>query len=388
MRVLLVHNFYQLHGGEDAVVRNEYCLLRSKGHEVELYQAHNDDIRSFGDKAAALFGVLYNLQAKRRLGQKLGEWRPDIVHVHNFFPLFSPSIFDACLDAGIPSVMTLHNFRILCPTALLYHDGAVCERSLQHSCWWTVPRRVYRNSFLGTLAVASMVEYHKRASTWKTKVNRFIALTEFGKAKFIEGGLPAERIVVKGNAVQPAGVGDALGGSRAGALFVGRLSDEKGIRVLLSAWSKMKEPLEIVGDGPLMSWVRANASDNIHVHGTASPETVRRKMLSSRFLVLPSTCYETFGMVVIEASACGLPSLVSDTPTLKEIVQSGVTGVHFRAGDALSLREAAKWLFQDERRLREMGLAAFEMYHQRFTMDSNYQKLITIYEGAIADQRG
>ena len=151
--------------------------------------------------------------------------------------------------------MTLHNFRILCPTALLYHDGVVCERSLQHSCWWTVPRRVYRNSFLGTLAVASMVDYHKRARTWKTKVNRFIALTEFAKAKFIEGGLPAGRIVVKGNAGQPAGVGDALAGSRVGVLFVGRLSEEKGIRVLLSAWTKMKEPLEIVGDGPLMSWV-------------------------------------------------------------------------------------------------------------------------------------
>ncbi|MBV8662394.1 MAG: glycosyltransferase family 4 protein, partial [Hyphomicrobiales bacterium] len=249
MRVLVVHNFYQNPGGEDSVVREELSLLQRSGVDVDLFSVSNDDITGPVRTLATAIEVVYNPWARRALGKKLAEFRPDVVHIHNFFPRLSPSILDACRGAGAPSVLTLHNYRIMCPSALLYPEEALRERSLQHPCWWTVPRRVYRNSFGGTLALSVMVEFHKRALTWSRKVDRFIALTNWAKQKFVVGGLPAEKIVVKPNfAARPPSF---AGLRRHGALFVGRLDQQKGVPTLLDAWKSVDYPLKIIGDGPL-----------------------------------------------------------------------------------------------------------------------------------------
>ena len=199
MRVLVVHNFYQDPGGEDSIVREELAMLEKNGVDVDLFAVHNNDIRGARGKIAAALQVVYSPHARHALSKKLAAYLPDVVHIHNFFPLLSPSILDACLAAGVPSVITLHNFRILSPAALLHPDELIEGRNLRDSCWWTVRKRVYRNSALGTLAVAAMIEFHKRAGTWRRKVGRFIALTDWAKQIFTEGGLPANRIVVKPN---------------------------------------------------------------------------------------------------------------------------------------------------------------------------------------------
>src|SRR4051794_9707758 len=201
MRVLMLHNFYQIPGGEDSIVRAELSMLQKNGVDVELFSTTNDLISGRLKQVTAALQVVYNPAARRTLARKLAAFRPDVVHVHNFFPLFSPSIFDACLDAGVPSVLTLHNFRILCPTAFLNNDVADRERSLRQACWWTVPKKVYRNSASATLALATMVEFHKRIGTWRRKIDRFIALSDCARRTFTKGGLPAERIVVKPNCV-------------------------------------------------------------------------------------------------------------------------------------------------------------------------------------------
>jgi glycosyltransferase involved in cell wall biosynthesis len=253
MRVLFVHNFYQIPGGEDTVVRAELAMLAREGITVELFSVHNDDIRGMLGGLRAALNVVYNPRARQALSETLKKFLPDVVHIHNFFPLLSPSIFDACLAAGVPSVMTLHNFRLLSPGALLHPSEAFVGRNFSDSCWWSVPRRVYRNSAAATAAVAAMIEFHKWAGTWTRKVSRFIALTEWAKQLFVEGGLPADRIVIKPNCIARPPAFDV--GRREGALFVGRLSEEKGVDILLRAWKHSKYPLKIIGDGPLSHFV-------------------------------------------------------------------------------------------------------------------------------------
>ncbi|HQT80546.1 MAG TPA: glycosyltransferase family 4 protein, partial [Rhodopila sp.] len=369
MRVLMVHNFYQIAGGEDSVVRAECAMLEQAGAEVMLFSVTNDVIKGRLRQAAAGLQVIYNPLARRALARKLAESAPDVVHIHNFFPLLSPAIFDACREAGIPSVLTLHNFRILCPTAFLGAEDANRERSLRQSCWWTVPKKVYRNSAAATLAVAAMVEYHKRAGTWSRKVDRFIALTNWARQTFIKGGLPAERISVKPNWVpQPP---RAARVERQGVLFVGRLDDQKGIPILLEAWAHLDYPLRIIGDGPLSDMVRQTGNPRICYLGRQPREVVQREMLSACLLVLPSMGYEMFPLTVLEAFAAGLPVICSALPSLRDIVEDGVTGLTFAPGLPGALVEKVRYVLSDPSRLDAMGSRARALYEARYTPEAN-----------------
>jgi glycosyltransferase involved in cell wall biosynthesis len=384
MRVLLVHNFYQIPGGEDSVVCEELSMLQKRGVDVELYSVSNDDIQGTWRRTTAALQVAYNPQARHALARKLAEFRPDVVHIHNFFPLLSPSILDACRDAGVPSVITLHNFRILCPSALLFPDPAVRERSLRHSCWWTVPRKVYRNSAVGTLAVATMVELHKRIGTWKRKVDCFIVLTDWAKRKFIEGGLPAERIVVKPNCVaRPPTFG---GVHRDGGLFVGRLDEQKGVDVLLRAWKDIDYPLKIIGDGPLAGLVQQNASERVVWLGRQPQEVVQREMQAAKFLVLPSNGYEMFPMTIVEAFSSRLPVICSDLPSLRALITPVATGLTFPPGDAAALAAQVRWAAANPSAFDEFGSRALATYEERYTREINFDRLIGIYRSLSRDR--
>ena len=381
MRVLLVHNFYRQPGGEDAVVRYQQAMLTDRGHAVSLFAVHNDDIRSVADHAAAFLFASYNPVAKWRLLRRIREFKPDVVHVHNFVPQLSPSVFDACRVAGVPSVLTLHNFRILCPTSFLYYDREVRERSLRHACWWTIPKRVYHHSFFGTLAVARMVETHKRRGTWNTKVDRLIALTEFAKRKFVEGGIDEDRIVVKGNATPAIPRPERSGVERRGALYVGRLSEEKGIRSLLSAWERTDYPLRLAGDGPLAPVVAQARRSNVEALGRLDAEQVQAEMHRAAFLVLPSIWYEMFPVTLIEAFGSGLPVLASRVGGIDEIVRDGVTGLLFNADEPADLAAKAAWAASHPDEMAAMGRAARAEYEKSYTPGSDYARLMHIYDG-------
>jgi glycosyltransferase involved in cell wall biosynthesis len=385
VRILLVHNYYQLRGGEDVVVEQELALLKAKGHTAELFSVHNDSIQGLAQKAITGALVVYNPWAKAALAEKLRDFRPDVVHVHNFFPKLSPSIFDACRAAGIPSVMTLHNFRILCPTSILFHHGEICERSLKHSAMWALPQRVYKSSLMATLPLVAMVDIHKWLGTWQRKVDVLIALTDFAKAKFVEGGLEADRIVVKGNAVaDPLNGVTPDTGTRHGALFVGRLSEEKGIASLLDAWKGVNYPLRIAGDGPLRHLVQAAQGESVIYLGPQSREQVYAEMRRAAFLVLPSVCYEMFPMTLVEAYANGLPVLANDLGGLKSLLDDGGTGVAFKPGDPADIRAKAHWAIEHVSKMADMGKAARAKYEAQYTADRNYANLMRIYERAIA----
>jgi glycosyltransferase involved in cell wall biosynthesis len=383
MRVLMIHNFYQIPGGEDSIVRAEMSLLEQNGVEVDLFSATNDVIKGRLAQARAAFQVVYNPSARRAVAKKLAEFAPDVVHIHNFFPLLSPSIFDACRDAGVPSVITLHNYRILCPTAFLGADDENRERSLHQTCWWTVPKKAYRNSTAGTLALATMVEFHKRTGTWKRKVDRFIALTECAKHTFTEGGLPAERISVKPNWVPgPPGPDQT---ERKGGLFVGRLDDQKGIKVLLQAWKDLDCPLTIIGDGPLVDLVRQSVSDRIVYLGRQPQQVVQQQMQAAQFLVLPSMGHEMFPVTVLEAYASQLPVICSDLPSIAELVETGVTGLKFAPGDARGLASRVRWATRNATSLDQYGRRARSIYEQRYTPEVSFANLIGIYRSVCRD---
>lgn len=385
VRILLVHNYYQQRGGEDVVVEQERDLLRAKGHDVDLFSVTNDSIRGAWRKATTAVLTVHNPWAAAALADRVRQFRPDVVHVHNFFPQLSPAIFDACRDAGVPSVMTLHNFRIMCPTAILYHNGRIRERSLKHSAIWALWHRVYRASFLATLPLVCMVDFHKCAGTWRRKVDLFIALTDFAKAKFIEGGLAADQIVVKGNAVADPSTGLNVDNTpRHGALYVGRLSDEKGIAVLLSAWRSLDYPLRIAGDGPLREMCEAASSKNITCLGRLSRDQVNEEMRRASFLVLPSICYEMFPMTIVEAFSNGLPVLASDLGGLSSLLQDGAAGQTFTPMDAQDLNAKARWAIEHPDQLANMGKAARAAFEERYTAERNYLDLIAIYERAIS----
>lgn len=391
MRILVLHNYYKLAGGEDRVVETESALLTERGHAVELLTVDNSSIRGLRSQATAAVRAPYSLQARRSVLQAVRSFRPDLVHLHNFFPLLTPSVLDACVHARLPVVHTLHNYRLACPGAYLIRGSHPCEICLGRSTLHAVPRRCYQDSALTTMAAVMMIEIHRRLRTWEHKVDRFIALTEFSRGIFVRAGLPSEKIRVKPNTVSTSGLAatdaqhDRSRQSRE-VLFVGRLGPEKGIETLLHAWKLARWQLTVIGDGPLAELVSRHASTSkgrLRYEGYLQQGDVNRAMWQAALLVMPSECYEAFGLVAVEAFASGLPVVASRLGSMAEIVEDGRTGLHFTAGDARDLAEKVGWLVAHSRERLEMGIAARMVYEEKYTPEANYEMLMGIYGEAI-----
>jgi glycosyltransferase involved in cell wall biosynthesis len=384
MRILLLHNSYQHAGGEDAVVAGEAGLLRDGGHHVCLEAVTNDLIGGFAAKTRAALVAPHDPARKDWMRALIERHAPDVVHVHNFFPLLTPAVHEAAAEGGVAVVQTLHNYRLLCAGALLMREGVVCEKCLGGSNLWSIANRCYRGSTLGSLAVARMQWRARRRETWRRHVHRFIALTEFARMKFVAGGLMAERIAIKPNFVIDPGL--TLGRRREGAIFVGRLSHEKGVHILIEAWKRLPSvPLVIVGDGPERARLEAIASPNVRFLGQCAPQKVRVLMARAHALVMPSLCYETFGMTIVEAFACNLPVIASRLGAMAELVKDGEAGLLFDPGDADDLAAVVGQAFADPTGLAAMGATARAIYERRYTPERNLATLEAIYRDASAE---
>ena len=381
MRVLVVHNEYLYRGGEDAVRALETELLASRGHAVETFVETNERVARLGQLETATRAV-WSREAYREVRRRLRRGRHDVMHVHNFFPLVSPSAYYAARDEGVPVVQTLHNYRLLCLNSTFYRDGHVCEECLGKPVPWPgVVHRCYRGSRAGSAAVATMLTVHRAARTWSELVDVYVALTEFARAKLVEGGLPAEKIRVKPNFVAPdPGVGQHGGGY---FLYVGRLSAEKGISTLLAGWERLGgvPPLKIVGAGPLEDAVVAAVRrlPGVEWLGPRAPVEVAALMRDAFAVVVPSECYETFGRAAIEAHATAAPVVASDLGAVAEVVEHGRTGLRFRAGDPTALAEAVTALWSSPGEARRMGEEGRHGYETAYTADANYRALLEIY---------
>lgn len=379
-RVLIVHNAYQHRGGEDSVVEAEIELLRSHGHEVATYFRSNDDITTM-PAATVVIQTLWSSRSADELAELILSFKPNVIHVHNTLPLISPSIYWAAARAGVPVVQTLHNFRLMCLSALYLRDGKVCEDCVGHLPWRGVVHKCYRGSTATSAALAGMLILHRTLGTYRNKVSRYIALNDFCRNKFIEGGLPAKLITVKPNFVDAP---VPLGLSRHGILFVGRLSVEKGIESLVKAAVLLPDAqLRIAGDGPQTALL-----DGVHGVirlGALSGEAVRNEMNSAIALVIPSICYENFPRTIVEAFAAGLPVIASRIGALAELVTEGETGLLFEPGNAEDLADKMAWVLEHPGEMAEMGRKARIKYEAEFTADRNYAQLIKIYEDVIQE---
>lgn len=386
MRVLVAHNAYQHRGGEDVVVENECALLGDRGVEVDLLTVSNDDIRGAAAKARAALAVAWSDEGRRLVADRIRAFRPDVLQVHNFFPRLTPSIYEAARAAGVPIVQTLHNYRLFCASGLLMRDGAVCEKCVGHTPLPAVLHRCYRGSLAGSLALAHMISSHRRRGTWSSRVDVFLALSEFARGRFVAAGLPADRIRVKPNfAIDPGRL--HYSDERAGALFVGRLSEEKGLDHLMHAWHGIDCDLRVVGGGPLAAPLAAAAPANVTFLGPLAPEAVRAEMARARCLVLPSTCYENFPLVVAEAYAAGLPVLASRIGSLAEIVRDRETGRLFAPADPADIARVVREALDRPQELARLSLGARQAFEERYSARAVGDQLVDLYR-SLSGRRG
>jgi glycosyltransferase involved in cell wall biosynthesis len=395
VKVLVVHNRYRSAqpSGENTVVDQEVALLRGAGHDVGLFERRSDDIatRSLLGKAAVPLLVPWNPAVRADLAARLRADRPDVVHVHNTFPLLSPSVLAACAETGVPVVATLHNYTQVCPPGTLYRDGRLCTDCVGGTPLPAVRHGCYRGSRLATVPMAVGLAANRRR--WWSGVARFFCISRSQRAILVRAGMPAERLAVKHNFVPDPGIRRTSAGEH--VLYLGRLADEKGVRLLVAAWEAIAAggglglPLLIAGTGPLEREVArwARDRDDVRYLGLRGAAECRGLAARSAAVVAPSTWLEAFGLVVVEAMAAGVPAVAAGHGAFAELVEDGVTGLLHRPGDAGSLADSLRRVVASAERNQAMGEAARRRYERDFSPSVGLDRLVAGYRAAIAGTR-
>ncbi|MEI9920438.1 MAG: glycosyltransferase family 4 protein [Bacteroidota bacterium] len=387
MKILLIHNKYKQAGGEDGVFSTESELLRGFGHQVEEIVLDNSVINSFWSKCLNGLRLFYNPVSSKRISKMIESFRPDVIHVHNFVPLVSPAVFWVASRYRVPVILTLHNFRLVCPSATLFHKNFIYEKSL-HSVFPfdAVMKGVYRDSVIETALLALAIGFHHLIGTWRHKVDFYIALTSFAKGKFVNARvpLPASKVLVKPNSVTDCGMGQQR--RRDHFLFVGRLVEEKGLRTLLQAASLSLFRLIIIGDGPMQQEVieHTKINPNVVYLGPQNKATVISHMKACAALVFPSLWYEGLPLTLIEAFSAGTPVIASNHGAMAELIQDGVNGLLFEPGRERELARRMDDILHEKIDVDAMSEQARSTYLRYFTPERNYNLLLTIYNKAIA----
>jgi glycosyltransferase involved in cell wall biosynthesis len=389
VKILLVHNFYRLHGGETAVFEAEHQMLAEAGHSVVSYTRDSGEIDGYGalKRAALTPTAIWARDSHREISALIAREAPDVAHFTNTLPLISPSAYYACQKARVPVVQSIHNYRLVCPAATLWRDGSICEECIEHSMLRSVQHGCYRSSRPTTAVLAATLTLHRRAGTYANAVDRYIAVTEFARNKLVEGGLPKEKISVKPNFIEPdPGPRDGPGEY---ALFAGHLTGQKGVHTLLDAWKRLggEIPLRIAGDGPLQEALaqRIDTEDiaGVTLMGPLSADAMQRTLRGARILVFPSESYEGMPMAILEAFASGVPTLASRLGGMQEMIQDGENGLLFTPTDADDLAAQARWAFEHEDELAALSRTARAEYESRYRANTNCKQLVAIYQQAI-----
>ena len=381
MKILVVHNRYYYRGGEDTVVDAEVMLLREYGHEVEIYHRENTDL-SHIPKASAALNTIWSQKTVDDIYRIQARFGPDVIHAHNTFPLISPSLYGAARNLRVPVVQTLHNFRLLCPQAMLLREGRVCEDCVGRLPWRAVVHRCYRNSYSQSAVSTLMLTAHRMLGTWRNMVNRYIVLNQTCLDKFQRGGLPLARLRIKPNFVESKRV--PTWNQRHGGIFIGRLATEKGLAVLAQAVATLPgHSIDVYGKGPLQTLVEQ--SPGLRYCGFHAPSELANRLQKATYLVMPSTGVESFGLVAIEAFACGTAVIATNHGGLAELIVHGVTGLFVRPGDVRALAQTIAWAEANPAAMIKMGQAARAEYLSRYTPEHNYEILTGIYREAVAD---
>jgi len=390
MHILMAHEYYRLPGGEDETFEGRRNLLRARGHRVTEYVRRSAEIEASGPlkKAMLPLRAIWSSEAKRDLARMLAEDKPDVAHFSNTFPLISPSVYWACREAGVPVLQNLENPRLMCPSNSLFRDGKLCHDCVGRFPWPGIVHGCYHGS-AATAVVAGMVGVHRLLDTWNRKVDGYLVATEFYRRKFIEIGIREDRLHLCPLPVEDPGARprDTVGDY---ALYLGRLAPEKGTLSLLEAWKDLEIPLKIRGSGEHEPEARALAAANPHVEllGRLTIDERNKLLRGARFLVWPSLGeYETCGLVVTEAFACGVPVLASRTGVATERVVDGQTGIHFEANDPADLARKARWCWEHPAEMSVMGRNGRVVYEQGLTASNCIDRMLAIYKEVLDRQQ-
>ena len=380
-KVLIVHNYYQIPGGEDTVVENEKKLLEANGHEVVLYTRHNSELKTMSkvQKLLLPFSTIFNVRTFREVSNLIKSEKIEVMHVHNTLNLVSPSVYYAAFAKKIPVVQTIHNFRLLCPGATFYRDGHICEDCVSNGLFCAVKNKCYRNSTIQTLACVLSTLVHRMFGLYG-RLN-YICLTEFNKEKLLNlGQIKEEKVYVKPNFVKAMPGGKITVQRKHQMVFAGRLDKLKGIDFLLRAWSNMKDSklkLIVCGTGPLEEWcknyVAEHKIENVEMRGHVSNTNVKVLLSESEALILPTRWYEGFPMSILEAFSVGTPVLGSDLGNVGNLLEDMVNGKRFAPDNQEELLSAIQSLKIDYEEV-------FQYFKSRYSAESNYQILKDIYE--------
>lgn len=383
--VLIVHNFYQIPGGEDTVVANEKSLLEKKGHKVILYTRNNSEIKKMGvlKKILIPFNLIYNFKTYRDVRRLIKEQDIEIVHVHNTLSLISPSVYYAAFSRGISVVQTVHNFRLVCPAATFYRNNNICEDCLTGDLRCALKHGCYRNSRIQTMACVISMTFHRLLGTYR-KIN-YICLTEFTKKKLLEVNHKHKKEIIREGSVyvKPNFTYENTVEKRQGGyfLFIGRIEQIKGIDILIEAFSQLPEKkLLIAGTGSEFEKYKALAAKavNIEFLGFLEREELNNIISGAKAVIVTSQWYETFGMIIAEAFASHIPVITGDIGNIGALVEDGVDGFKFIYNSAQSLKETI--IRFDSEYDEAWGDNAYREYTEKYSPDENYRQLNEIYE--------
>lgn len=389
-RILQIHNFYQIPGGEDVVVRNEKRLLEEHGHQVFTYYRTNKELAERGKLSKLLlpFTAVFSLRTYREVKKLIKANQIDIVHVHNTLTMVSPSVFYAAFKCKVPVVQTLHNFRMLCPAGSFFRENVICEECVEHGMRCAIKHKCYRNSKLQTFVSAAILQIHRLVGTYR-RVN-FICLTEFNRKKLLESLdgkrqiVDPKRVYIKPNfTFAEEVVPSDTQPDEEYFLFAGRVEALKGIDIAIKAFENLPDKkLYIAGTGPMMdemqTYVKEHGLTNVKFLGYLQKEEMSEKFYHAKAVIMTSQCYEAFAMTIAEAYSYGVPVIAGRVGNMDGMVKNGVTGVKFTYDSSEDL--AAKVREFEQMNLSELKENAREFYQKRLRPEDNYQNLIEIYE--------
>ncbi len=388
MKILQIHNSYQTPGGEDKVVNAEKELLEARGHKVIQYIRHNDEIKEYGvfQKIKFFVETIYSQRTFKELGKLINEQKPDISHIHNVFPLISPSVYYCLKQLKIPIVQTIHNYRFLCPNGLLYTKNNICEECKDGNTFHCFFKKCYNDSFLLSGLYALTFWIHRKIKTFQNKIDIFIALTNFTKDKLVEGGFPKDKIDTVGNFLLQDGIRKTYDKENY-AVFMGRLSSEKGLMTLLKAFQKVnKFKLKMAGKGELeqelKGYIEKNKMLQVEIIGFISGKERLELLGKAKFSIIPSQWYETFGMSVLESFSVGTPVIASRIGGLPELVEEGKNGLLFSPGNVDDLAEKISYLYKNPDKAVRMGKYARNCVEKKYNPERHYATLLEIYKRA------
>ena len=392
MKILLIHNYYQTYGGEDKGVSQECQLLEENGHDVYQYVRHNDEIKHYNLLKRILFlcGIFFNIKTVLDLRKALKTFSPDVAHIHNVFPLISPSAYVYLKLRKIPIIQAIHNFRFICSNGLFFIDGKICERCFKFN-FTPLFKRCFHNNLILSLLYSMTVFFYRFTGIYNACISKFICQAEFPRIKMVQAGYAEDKMVIKPNFLLESEISstetniDKINKKDKYCLYFGRLSEEKGIKTLLDAFRNITSfKLKIAGSGPLVSLVKSRLSSIIEYVGFVQGDEKNALIEGAQFVVFPTEVYENFSRPVLEANGLKTMVLASSLVSLHGLIKENETGLFFMSGDINDLRNKVEFLSLHPEECQRMGKNGRNFAGSyAFSKEKNYKTLMLIYESAL-----